>query len=110
EACAQALEAAHRMTSRTGQALALFVRSEIACQRGDLTAALNDAHQALQLFQATGALGLQAAVTAALTRLLLMRGEPATIPVLETSPAHEASGHPSLLGLQDEARRMVAAA
>jgi DNA-binding CsgD family transcriptional regulator len=110
EACAQALEAAHRMTSRTGQALALFVRSEIACQRGDLTAALNDAHQALQLFQATGAVGLQAAVAAALTRLLLMRGEPATIPVLETSPALEASGHPFILGLQDEARGMAAAA
>jgi len=110
EACTQALEAAHRMTSRTGQALALFVRSEIACQRGDLTTALNDVHQAHQLFQATGAAGLQAAVAAGLTRLLLMRGEPTAIPVLETSPALEASGHPYILGLQDEARGMAAAA
>jgi DNA-binding CsgD family transcriptional regulator/tetratricopeptide (TPR) repeat protein len=110
DACAQAVEAAHRMASRTGEALALFVRSEIACQRGDLTAALNDADQALRLFQATGATGLQAAAAAALTRVLLMRGEPAAIPAQATSPALEASGHPFILGIQQEARGMTAAA
>jgi DNA-binding CsgD family transcriptional regulator len=110
DACAQAVEAAHRMASRTGEALALFVRSEIGCQRGDLTAALNDADQALRLFQAAGAAGLQAAAAANLTRVLLMRGERDAIPAQATSPALETSGHPFILGIQQEARGMTAAA
>jgi DNA-binding CsgD family transcriptional regulator len=110
DACAQAIEAAHRIASRTGEALALFVRSEIAYQRGNLNAALTDAQQAVRLFQAVGATGLGAVAVAHSTRVLLMRGEPGSVPAQAMDPGHEASGHPFVLGIQQEARGMIAAA
>jgi DNA-binding CsgD family transcriptional regulator len=108
DTCAQAIEAAYHMASRTGEAVALLVRSEIAFQRGNLTAALNDAHQALQLFEAVGATGLRAAAAAALTRVRLLRGEPGALPARAASP--RAFGHPFILALQQEARGLTAAA
>jgi DNA-binding CsgD family transcriptional regulator len=110
DTCAQAVEAAHRMASPTGEGLALFVRSEIAFQRGNLTAALNDAHQAVQLFQAVGATSLQAAAASALTRVRLMRGEPGAIPAQAASTSARASGHPLILAMQQETRGMIAEA
>lgn len=110
DTCAQALEAAHRMASPTGEALALFVRSEIAFQRGNLTAALNDAHQALQLFQVVGASTLGAAAAAVLARVRLIRGEPGVIPAQMASPVPRASGHPFVLAMQQETSGMIAAA
>jgi DNA-binding CsgD family transcriptional regulator/tetratricopeptide (TPR) repeat protein len=109
DTCAQAVEAAHRMASRTGEALALLVRSEIAFQRGSLTPALADARQALQLFQAVGATSLQAAAAAAMTRLGLMRGEPDAIAAQASIQAPRASGHPLILAMALEARGMSAA-
>ena len=110
DTCAQAVEAGRRMTSQTGEALALFVRSEIASQRGNLTAALNDAHQAAQLFGAVGATGLQAAATATLIRVRLLRGEPGAAPGQPTGPAIRPSAHPYLVAMQHEAEGMLAAA
>lgn len=110
DTCAQAIETAHRMASTTGEGLALFVRSEITFQRGNLTAALNDAHQAVQLFQAVGATSLQTAAAAVLTRVRLLRGEPSAIPAQTTGPAPRASGHPFILAMQQEAHGMVAEA
>lgn len=108
DACAQAIEAAHRMGSRMGEALALLVRSEIDFQRGSLSAALNDAHQALHLFHAVGATSLQAAAGAALTRARLMRGE--GVAADAGGPVPRVSGHPFIIAAQQEARGMAAAA
>jgi DNA-binding CsgD family transcriptional regulator len=110
DTCAQAVEAAHRMASPTGEAVALFVRSEIAFQRGNLTAALNDAHQAFQLFEIVGATSLQAAAGAALTRVRLMRREPGAIPAQASAALLRTSGHPFILAMQQEARGMIATA
>jgi DNA-binding CsgD family transcriptional regulator len=110
DACALAVEAAHRMASPTGEGVALFVRSEIAFQRGNLTAALNDAHQAFQLFTAVGAISLQAAAAAALTRVRLLRGDPGAVPAQASGPALRAAGHPFILAMQQEARGMIASA
>lgn len=108
--CAQALEAAHRMASPTGEGLGLFVRSEIAFQRGNLTAALNDAHQAVQMFQLVGASTLEAAAAATLARVRLIRGEPGVIPMRRASPVSRAFGHPFVLAMRQETGGMVAAA
>jgi DNA-binding CsgD family transcriptional regulator len=108
DTCAQAIEAAHHMASRTAEAIALLVRSEIAFQRGNLTAALNDAHAALQLFEGVGAMGLRAAAAAALTRVRLLRGEPGAFPAHAAFP--RGFGHPFILAWQQEARGMTAAA
>ena len=110
DTCAQALETAQRMASPTGEGLALFARSEIAFQRGNLTAALNDAHQALQLFQLIGASTLEAAAAAVLIRVRLTRGEAGIVPPQVTSPAPRASGHPFVLAMRQETSGMIAAA
>ena len=110
DTCAQAVEAAHRMASPTGEGLALFVRSEIAFQRGNLTAALNDAHQALQLFQSVGATSLRAAAAAALTRVRLTRGDLGGIAAQASTPSPRASGHPFILAMQQETCGLIAVA
>jgi len=110
DACAQAIEASRRITSRTGEALALFVRSEIAYQRGSLNTALADAQQAIRLFQMVGATGLRAVAVAHSTRVLLMRGELGAVSAQPADCGHESSGHPFVLGIQQEARGMIAAA
>jgi DNA-binding CsgD family transcriptional regulator len=110
DACAQAIEASRRITSRTGEALALFVRSEIAYQRGSLNAALADAQQAIRLFQVVGATGLRAVAVAHSTRVLLMRGELGAVSTQAADVGHESSGHPFVLGIQQETRGMIAAA
>jgi DNA-binding CsgD family transcriptional regulator len=108
--CAQALETAQRMASPTGEGLALFARSEIAFQRGNLTAALNDAHQAVQLFQLIGAGTLEAAAAAALIRVRLTRGEAGLVPAQVATGAPRASGHPFVLAMRQETNGMIAAA
>ena len=110
DTCAQALETAQRMASPTGEGLALYARSEIAFRRGNLTAALNDVHQTLQLFQLVGASTLEAAAAALLIRVRLTRGEAGIVPQQVKSPAPRASGHPFVLAMGQEANGMIAAA
>jgi DNA-binding CsgD family transcriptional regulator len=108
--CAQAMEAAHRIASRTGEALALLARSEIGYQRDSLRAALADAQQAARLFQAVGAVGLRAVAVAHSIRVFLMQGEPGSVAAEAMASVQEASGHPFVHGLQQEARGLLAAA
>jgi DNA-binding CsgD family transcriptional regulator len=102
----QAVAAAQRAASGTGQALALLARCEVACQRGDLPAAYRDAGAAAELFAATGAVVLAATASAAAIRVQLMRGEQPASQV----PIPGAAGHPYLTAHQYEVLGMTAAA
>jgi len=72
--CDQAVEGAGRSGSLTMQALALWLRSELAFRRGQLGQALDDANRALHLAEASHAHGFRAAATAFAARVLAEQG------------------------------------
>jgi DNA-binding CsgD family transcriptional regulator len=110
DACSHAFEAAHRISSRTSEALARYVRSEIAYHRGDLEAAAADARDAMELCATSGATSLRITAAAHLIRIRLLRGDTEDFPNITEDPGAGTCAHPYALAIQQEARGMLAAA
>ncbi len=109
EACSQGIDTARGQASQTGEALGLLVQAEIAYRCGRLTTSLADAVKALELSGVVGATGLTSAAWASLIRLRITCGHADLIPVRVGQLELTGTSHPFLLGIELEARGLIAA-
>ena len=110
DVCSSAIAAARGLRSATEEAFALIVRAELAYRRGRLTSSLASTQQAVRMFETVGATSLRSAAYASMMRVFLVRGEKEKLSGLPASPEQPATAHMFIVGIEHEARGMIAAA